>query len=128
MAAARCSARRTTGDPCGNYPSAGARVCRYHGGNAPQVRAAAERRLVEAKLERGRVVARRKTDQLVSEERERRVALQPWAEELGPNYMWDWHSPPVLRRIATEMRRAAAELTQLASSTDERQAPQCTSS
>lgn len=42
----RCSAHNRAGRPCGRYPVPGARVCRLHGGAAPQVKAAAEVRLV----------------------------------------------------------------------------------
>ncbi|MBP2365047.1 helix-turn-helix domain-containing protein [Pseudonocardia parietis] len=42
--AVRCSARRKTGGPCGCWAVHGARVCRMHGGAAPQVRRAAEAR------------------------------------------------------------------------------------
>ena len=41
----RCQARTTSGRPCRAHPIRGARVCRVHGGSAPQVRRAAERRL-----------------------------------------------------------------------------------
>jgi hypothetical protein len=48
----KCAARKTNGDPCGNYPVHGATVCRKHGGNAPQVRAAAAERIVEQQVRR----------------------------------------------------------------------------
>lgn len=48
----RCSATRRDGRPCRAWAIRGGRVCRMHGGGAPQVRAAAERRTVEAKAER----------------------------------------------------------------------------
>lgn len=38
-----------TGRPCGNYPRKGARVCTFHGGNAPQVKAKAAERVAEEK-------------------------------------------------------------------------------
>ena len=45
----KCSARSSrTGKPCQRYPSAGATVCRVHGGAAPQVQKAARRRLEQA--------------------------------------------------------------------------------
>lgn len=44
----RCGARNRAGQPCKLYPITGGRVCRMHGGKAPQVRAAAARRVVEA--------------------------------------------------------------------------------
>ncbi|MGB8505547.1 HGGxSTG domain-containing protein, partial [Mycobacterium sp.] len=44
----RCTARTTGGAPCRKYPIRGANVCRVHGGAAPQVRAAAKRRLEQA--------------------------------------------------------------------------------
>lgn len=44
----KCRARRTNGEPCGNYPVQGAEVCRKHGGGAPQVRARAAERRAEA--------------------------------------------------------------------------------
>ena len=46
----RCKARSTTtGKQCGRYPSKGQLVCAFHGGNAPQNKAAAQRRLAEEK-------------------------------------------------------------------------------
>jgi hypothetical protein len=47
--AIRCTAKsKTTGRQCGRPIVPGATVCRYHGGAAPQVKAAAERRLADA--------------------------------------------------------------------------------
>ncbi len=45
----RCKAHRKTGAQCGNRPIPGGVVCRYHGGSAPQVKAAAEKRLADLK-------------------------------------------------------------------------------
>lgn len=45
-----CHSHRTgSGVPCGNPPAKGQDVCKYHGGNAPQAIAAAERRMLKAK-------------------------------------------------------------------------------
>lgn len=41
-----CTARRTNGKPCGATAIKGGRVCRTHGGAAPQVREAARERLL----------------------------------------------------------------------------------
>lgn len=43
----RCTAHTTTGRPCRRWPIRGGTVCPSHGGAAPQVRAAATRRLGE---------------------------------------------------------------------------------
>lgn len=43
----RCTARTSAGDECQRWAVEGARVCPSHGGNAPQTRAAAERRVLE---------------------------------------------------------------------------------
>ena len=43
-----CKARRRNGEPCRNPPMAGSTVCRMHGGAAPQVRARAQQRILEA--------------------------------------------------------------------------------
>jgi hypothetical protein len=48
----QCSAHSRTGNQCKRFAIPGAIVCRYHGGMAPQVRAAADRRLVEAEYRR----------------------------------------------------------------------------
>lgn len=41
----RCSARTRSGKQCGSKPIRGGRVCRMHGGGAPQVKLAAMERL-----------------------------------------------------------------------------------
>ncbi len=46
----RCTAHRHDGQPCGAPAVPGTLVCRRHGGSAPQVRLAAERRLLEDRL------------------------------------------------------------------------------
>lgn len=45
-----CHAHTKSGKPCRARPVPGAKVCRYHGGGAPQVRAAGLRRLAAAKI------------------------------------------------------------------------------
>lgn len=42
--------RKQTGEPCGNTPMHGQRVCRMHGGGNPKAKAAAERRLAEVEV------------------------------------------------------------------------------
>ena len=43
----RCSAQsKTTGEQCRNVPIAGGTVCVIHGGSAPAVKLAAQRRLL----------------------------------------------------------------------------------
>jgi hypothetical protein len=43
-----CTAKKRNGEPCGNPPIPGGTVCRYHGGAAKHVRAAADARLQNA--------------------------------------------------------------------------------
>jgi hypothetical protein len=43
----RCKGHKQDGKPCMQWPRRGATVCKRHGGNAPQVKAAAERRQQE---------------------------------------------------------------------------------
>ena len=50
--AVRCSARRGDGQPCRGYAIVGGSVCDAHGGRAGQVRAAAQRRVAQAKAKR----------------------------------------------------------------------------
>ena len=46
---ARCTAKsKTSGERCKNPPIPGGNVCHWHGGAAPQVRAASARRVFEA--------------------------------------------------------------------------------
>lgn len=105
--AVRCHARRTNGEPCGNFAMHGSRVCHAHGGKAPAVRNAAEKRMVEAAL-------LQEVGRFIQEDRAKREALAPWSRELGLQPLWRWHSPNMLRRIATEMRSVADELCALA--------------
>ena len=48
LPAVRCTARKRNGEPCKAMAARGATVCRVHGGSAPQVKAAAQRRLQNA--------------------------------------------------------------------------------
>lgn len=50
--ARRCSAHRKNGEPCRAWAINGGRVCRMHGGAAPQVRRKAGERLVMARAYR----------------------------------------------------------------------------
>lgn len=47
----RCVGHNKAGQPCGMYPRTGATVCKRHGGHAPQVIAAAERRRQQMEAE-----------------------------------------------------------------------------
>lgn len=47
----KCTARNRAGGPCGRYAITGGTVCPSHGGNAPQVRALAARRLEQRAAE-----------------------------------------------------------------------------
>lgn len=55
----KCPKHKTDGSPCGRYPVKGSTVCPTHGGKAPQVKAAADRRIAEEKLRKvvGRLTA-----------------------------------------------------------------------
>lgn len=123
-----CTAHRSDGAPCAANAIRGGRVCWAHGGAAPAVRAAAAGRLVEAELQKVESRVRDKNERHRMEEQARRAALQPWTGELGPRYVWEWHSPQMLRRVAAEMRRVAADLTALASTTDPGRQKACTPS
>lgn len=48
LPAVRCTARKQNGEPCKAMAARGANVCRVHGGSAPQVKAAAQRRIQNA--------------------------------------------------------------------------------
>jgi hypothetical protein len=43
-----CKGRKSSGDPCTNWPMHGQLVCHAHGGRAPQAKKAAARRILEA--------------------------------------------------------------------------------
>ena len=47
---ARCSGHRRDGQPCTQWPIAGQRVCKQHGGKSPQALAKAKERLLEARI------------------------------------------------------------------------------
>lgn len=46
----KCSAHKSNGDPCGNWAIKGAKVCKNHGGRAPQVKAKAGVRILETRI------------------------------------------------------------------------------
>lgn len=48
----RCAGHRNDGQPCGLIPRRGATVCKRHGGAAPQVRAAADRRVAQQEAQK----------------------------------------------------------------------------
>ena len=48
LPAVKCTARKQNGEPCKAMAARGATVCRVHGGSAPQVKAAAARRIQNA--------------------------------------------------------------------------------
>lgn len=50
MTGLRCSAKTSSGRSCSNWAIRGGTVCKVHGGSAPQVRAAANRRLERARV------------------------------------------------------------------------------
>jgi hypothetical protein len=47
LAPPRCTATNRAGEQCGRAPIPGGSVCNFHGGRAPQIVAAAQRRLLE---------------------------------------------------------------------------------
>lgn len=49
----KCTGKANHGGRCKNWPIRGGRVCGAHGGKAPQVKAAAARRLAEDRIRRG---------------------------------------------------------------------------
>src|SRR3954447_5674751 len=76
--ARRCTARRTNGMPCRCYAIVGGRTCRVHGGAAGQVRAAAHRRVLEARTTVicAREAARHELDLILWQHARREVAAQ----------------------------------------------------
>jgi hypothetical protein len=48
---AQCTAHNRSGNPCGQKPQPGQRVCHLHGGRSPQAIAAADERLKQRELE-----------------------------------------------------------------------------
>lgn len=85
----RCTGHTSAGRPCRNRPIRGGTVCSTHGGSAPQVKAAAEQRQVEAAAEAsltkiwpGLSAERRVTDPLAALE-QLAGALQHMVEQVG---------------------------------------------
>lgn len=48
----KCAAKRSDGKPCERWPIKGSTVCASHGGRAPQVKAAAKRRLTTERIQK----------------------------------------------------------------------------
>jgi hypothetical protein len=105
--AVRCAAHRTNGEACRCFAMLGCRVCHAHGGRAPQVRQAAERRVIKAAA---MTWVSRELERLRLE----RAALAPWA----PAVRWETALAPLrpmesarrLRVMAREMTAAARDL------------------
>ena len=47
----KCNGHNRQGKPCGNYPMRGGKVCKNHGGKAPQTMKASARRLLKEMVE-----------------------------------------------------------------------------
>lgn len=79
----RCRAVKKSGERCKRYAIRGGRVCPYHGGSAPQVRAKANRRLL--------------------------AMVEPSIIRLEALIHQDEHMPTALGAIRTVLERAGAE-------------------
>lgn len=93
----------------------GSRVCHAHGGRAPQVRDAAKRRTIEARLRTmfAAEMARREVEH---------EAIAPWRTallEVRPLYLAPAESARRLRAIAAQMSNRAKELRAIAQQFDE---------
>ncbi|OUZ06740.1 hypothetical protein BHE97_18525 [Aeromicrobium sp. PE09-221] len=70
----KCSARKTNGEPCGNYPIDGGLTCRIHGGAAPQVKRKAQERIALAQDDAASMLIRFMGDDNVPYPERRRIA------------------------------------------------------
>lgn len=104
--AVTCTAKaKTTGQRCGRAPIPGGTVCVFHGGGTQKARAAGQRRVVEATLQR----------ELAAYEKQqaaRDAALAPWADDPTIRRVNALGSaaPADLRRVAREMAEGARVL------------------
>jgi hypothetical protein len=77
--ARRCKARRTNGEPCGNYAINGGYVCRMHGGASPNALRAAEWRLDRAAIHREfRAAERRYAEDMLRWQADRILTAAAW--------------------------------------------------
>jgi hypothetical protein len=102
-----CKARTRTGEPCRNYAIVGGRVCFSHGGRAPQVRRAAQRRIAEAKA--WKVLARQQKDW----DTWRSGSMAALGQELHYINMMEPDVAEVLRRQARLLEREARKRREL---------------
>lgn len=73
--AVRCTARRKHDKQrCRSFAVHGLTVCRMHGGSAPQTKAAAQRRIIDARLRRGFELAYEAHQQRLARWNEKRIA------------------------------------------------------
>lgn len=111
----RCTAHNRRGTQCGRAPIPGGTVCRHHGGGAPAVKAAAERRLLLEQAEahvtasvavRGRLTLREVYSELLTTATlavQWRDVLQQRVDELE---VWRYTAPGA----GTEQTRAELQL------------------
>jgi hypothetical protein len=117
----RCSARTSAGRPCRAHPIRGGTVCRVHGGMAPQVRAAAERRLEARRIdiEAGRLMGQVGTDahpveHLLTELYRSAAVVEVLGAELDHVTVIDDRGSHPLYRAWSEERQRHADLAALA--------------
>lgn len=100
---------KSTGKRCGKAPIPGAKVCRFHGGAAPQVKAASARRVLEALVGPALVALRDIVQDVAAPESVRLAAAKDILDRTG-------YKPPVQVEVLTisfveqEIARLEAEL------------------
>jgi hypothetical protein len=117
----RCRARTSSGRPCRAHPIRGGTVCVAHGGAAPQVRQAAERRLEvrRVEVEAARLMGsagedRHPLEHLLLELYRSAAVVQVLGDELDDVAIVDDRGPSIVYRLWCEERDRHARIADLA--------------
>ena len=111
LMAATCTAKsKTTGKQCKNPPVNGATVCRIHGGAAPQVQAAAARRVLDALVTPALIELRKLVEEESTPKPVKLGAIKDILDRTGYKAPTQFEGTLTMDMVEREIARLEAEL------------------